>query len=182
MTDSILDSVKKVLGIDSEYVAFDEDIIMHINSVFSTLSQLGVGPEAGFEIHDSTQVWTDFIGTDKNLNQVKTYTNLRVRLIFDPPATSFGIDAMQKQIDQIEWRLNVYMEGVKHPSLIYEDGLSALYSKFMTVVEAGTNLAYPRPSGAVSVYWKFSPGVDVGVNGANIVYAQPGDTFHVAHI
>lgn len=115
MTDSILDSVKKVLGIASEYDVFDQDIILHINSVFSTLNQLGIGPTDGFAIDDDVATWTDFIGTNKKLNSVKTYVCLRVRLLFDPPATSFAISAMEKQVQEMEWRLNVVREEETHP-------------------------------------------------------------------
>lgn len=110
MSDSILTNTKKVLSIPADYPAFDEDIIMHINSVFSTLTQLGIGPVDGFMIEDDTAVWTDFIGTDLNLNPVKTYVFLRVRLLFDPPTTSYHIDAVRRQIEELEWRLNVYRE------------------------------------------------------------------------
>lgn len=111
--DSILTSVKKVLGIDEEYTAFDPDIIMHINAVFSTLQQLGIGPENGFSIVSKAETWSSFLGEDSNLNAVKTYVFLRVRLLFDPPATGFGLDAMREQVKEMEWRLNVYREGVK---------------------------------------------------------------------
>ena len=111
MTDSILDSTKKNLGIAPTDTTFDVDIIMHINSVFSTLEQLGVGPAGGFAIVDDTAVWSDFLGTDHRLNQVKTYMYLRVRLIFDPPQSSYAVTAMQEQIKEHEWRLNVIMEA-----------------------------------------------------------------------
>jgi len=118
MPESILDSTKKVLGIDSAYTAFDPDITMHINSVFSTLQQLGVGanPDESFMITNRLATWEEFIGTEKNVNAVKSYMYLRVRLLFDPPATSFAQDSMQKQAQELEWRLNVQMEGVRHPS------------------------------------------------------------------
>lgn len=111
MTSSILTSTKKILGIEEEYTAYDLDIITHINSVFSTLSQLGIGPEAGFAIEDAATTWDTFLGTDPNLNAVKTYVYLRVRMLFDPPSTSYAQDSMRKQIEEIEWRLNVYREG-----------------------------------------------------------------------
>ncbi|SRR6266540_646183 len=110
MSDSILTSTKKILGIEASYTAFDLDIITHINSVFSTLTQLGVGPTVGFMIEDATPVWSDFLGSDIRLNAVKTYVYLRVRLLFDPPTTSYAIEAMQQQIKELEWRLNVQME------------------------------------------------------------------------
>ena len=111
MSESILDSTKKALGIAASDESFDPDIIMHINSVFSTLEQLGVGPTGGFAIVDKNAVWSDLLGTDRRLNQVKTYVYLRVRLIFDPPQSSYAVTAMQEQIKELEWRLNVVMEA-----------------------------------------------------------------------
>lgn len=111
MAQSIFTSVKKVVGLSESDTSFDDDILMHINSVFSTLNQLGIGPETGFEIEDSIPTWDAFIGTDLRLNFVKTYVYLRVRLVFDPPATSFAIDSMNKQIEELEWRINVLREG-----------------------------------------------------------------------
>lgn len=111
MTASILDSVKKVLGMDPSYTAFDPDVIMHINTMLSVLNQLGIGPDAGFMIEDNTATWDAFLSTDSRLNLVKTYVYLRVRLLFDPPTTSFVIDAMAKQIAELEWRINVKREG-----------------------------------------------------------------------
>ncbi|ADD80903.1 virion structural protein [Rhodococcus phage ReqiPepy6] len=108
---SILNSTKKVLGIDADYDAFDLDVMMHINSAFATLNQLGVGPEEGFMIEDDTATWGDFIGNDKRLNSVPTYVYLKVQLVFDPPATSFVLEAKKKQIEEYEWRLNVVVEG-----------------------------------------------------------------------
>lgn len=110
MLTSILTSVKKVLNVDATYTAFDEDILMHINSVFSTLTQLGVGPATGFAIEDDTATWDAFLGTDPRLNNVKTYVCLRVRMLFDPPTTSYLIDAMKEQIRELEFRMNVYRE------------------------------------------------------------------------
>lgn len=107
---SILDSTKKILGIAPEYKAFDLDIITHINSVFATLQQLGVGPVEGFMIEDETDTWDTFLAGDVPLNQVKTYVYMRVRLIFDPPANSFGISSMNDQIKEMEWRMMVYVD------------------------------------------------------------------------
>lgn len=111
METSILTSTKKVLGVDEAYTAFDLDIITHINSAFSTLTQLGVGPPAGFMIEDDAPVWTDFI-TDGDLqyNPVKSYIYLRTRQLFDPPSTSYLISAFDQQIKELEWRLNVHRE------------------------------------------------------------------------
>lgn len=111
MEDSILNSVKKVLGLDPSYTVFDQDVIMHINTVFTTLVQLGIGPVNGFMIEDDEPTWGDFLGEDVNLNSVKTYMCLRVRMIFDPPATSFAINAMEEQIRELEWRINVHREA-----------------------------------------------------------------------
>jgi hypothetical protein len=110
---SILTDVKKVLGLDADYTAFDVDVTMHINSVFSTLNQLGVGPEDGFMIEDATPAWSDFLGADNRLNAVKTYVYLRVRLLFDPPTSSYGLAAMQEQAKELEWRLNVQIEHTR---------------------------------------------------------------------
>lgn len=112
MNGSILDTTKKILGIEPDYTAFDSDILMHINSVFATLNQLGIGPDVGFAIEDRLPTWGDFLGTDLRLNSVKTYVYLRVRLLFDPPSTSYLITSMKEQVQEIEWRLNVHREGV----------------------------------------------------------------------
>lgn len=117
-TDSILNTVKKILGLDPGYTEFDVDIIMHINSIFSTLHQLGVGPADSFSITDDTAVWDDFIGSAKNIASVKSYVYLKARLIFDPPATSFAIAAFEKQVAELEWRLNVVMEGANYVAVV----------------------------------------------------------------
>lgn len=114
--DSILDSMKQVLGIDASFTDFDIDVIMHINTVLMTLNQMGVGPADPFLITDNSSVWTDFTTDMPKLAMVKTYINLKVRLIFDPPATSFVIDAYQKQIAEFEFRLNVAGEQINPPS------------------------------------------------------------------
>jgi hypothetical protein len=111
MSDSILNTTKKILGIDPDYTAFDPDIMMHINSVFVTLNDLGIGPDEGFAIEDALATWQDFLGDDKRYNSVKTYVYLRVRFLFDPPATSFLIASMKEQVQELEWRLNVHREG-----------------------------------------------------------------------
>ena len=112
MEQSILTSTKKILGISEDYTVFDLDIITHINTAFSTLTQLGVGPVDGFMIEGAGEVWTDFdpIDDDRQYNAVKSYIFLRVRLLFDPPTTSYLITATEKQIQELEWRLNTYRE------------------------------------------------------------------------
>ena len=112
--ESILTSIKKMLGIAEEYEEFDPEIIMHINSVFTTLMQLGVGPSNGFYIEDAVAEWTDFIEDMSQLQVVKTYVYLKVRLLFDP--TSLGsatLAAYERQASEYEWRLNVIAETGK---------------------------------------------------------------------
>lgn len=105
--DSILTSIKKLLGITEEYEHFDQDIIMHINSVFMILTQMGVGPEEGFTISDSTTTWSEFTNDNKKIEAVKSYVYLKVRLLFDPPASSSVMEAMNRSISEFEWRLNI---------------------------------------------------------------------------
>ena len=111
MNDSILTSIKKLLGITEEYEHFDQDIITHINSVFMILNQLGVGPSNGFSITDKTAVWSDFISEGTNLESVKSYIYLKVRLLFDPPTTSAVMESMNRMISELEFRLNVSVES-----------------------------------------------------------------------
>ena len=108
--ESILDTIKKMLGIESDYTHFDIDIITNINTAFLNLQQIGVGPKSGFSITDNTTKWSDYISGEK-LEAVKTYIYLKVRLLFDPPTNAFLVDAMERQIREIEWRLNVQVEG-----------------------------------------------------------------------
>ena len=111
--ESILTSVKKMLGIVEEYEHFDADLIMHINSVLSILTQLGVGPSEGFSIKDKTATWNDFLSDSKNLESVKSYVYLKVRLIFDPPLTSSVSEAINRMISELEWRLSVTADPVE---------------------------------------------------------------------
>jgi len=112
VSDSILDSTKKILGLEATYTAFDLDILTHINSVFSDLQQLGIGPIEGFAIEDAAAEWDDFLEGNLLMNSVKTYMYLRVRLLFDPPTTSYLISSLKEQQQALEWRLNVIREGV----------------------------------------------------------------------
>lgn len=105
MEDSILTTVKKLLGIPENFSHYDLDIIIQINSAFSTLRQLGLGPENGFRIEDDDAVWEDFIGDDETVEMMKQYIYQKVRLAFDPPTTSFAIDAIKESNKEIEWRL-----------------------------------------------------------------------------
>ena len=104
MQESILTSIKKLLGITEEYTHFDADIIMDINSVFMVLMQLGVGPEDGFSISDDSAVWSDFLSDATWFEAVKSYVHLKVKLIFDPPQSGTLLNAMEKQVGEFEWR------------------------------------------------------------------------------
>lgn len=108
--DSILTSIKKLLGIEEDYIQFDSDIIMHINTVFLNLAQLGVGPTEGFMIEDDVASWYDFIGDSTELQAVKTYVYLKVKLLFDPPLSSSVVESMNRMISELEWRLNVAVD------------------------------------------------------------------------
>lgn len=112
MTDSILDSTKKILGMDASYTAFDLDITTHINSVFTTLHDLGIGPVEGFMIEDKEATWDQFTGGASLLNSVKSYMFLRVKLLFDPPqnAPSY-MNSLEKQVQELEWRLSTRREN-----------------------------------------------------------------------
>lgn len=109
--ESILTSIKKLLGIAEEYDHFDPDIIMHINSVFMILTQLGVGPPEGFTIEDETSVWTDFVPDTTKVEAIKSYIHLKVKLLFDPPLSSAVIESINRMINELEWRLNVAAES-----------------------------------------------------------------------
>lgn len=108
--NSILISIKKLLGIDKDYVQFDQDIIININSALMSLMQLGVGPQSGFKISGEEETWNDFIGERIDFESVKTYVYLKVRLIFDPPQSSYLIENIKEQLQEIEWRLNFQAE------------------------------------------------------------------------
>lgn len=109
--DSILTSIKKLLGITEEYEHFDQDIIIHINTALMILTQLGVGPSEGFFIKDKYALWSDFIPDVKTLEAVKSYIYLKVRMLFDPPTSSSLMNAMEQNMKELEWRLNVTSES-----------------------------------------------------------------------
>ena len=108
--DRILTAIKKLLGITEEDESFDIDVIIAINSAFMVLNQLGVGPHEGFMISDSMSTWDEFLLDGKQLEAVKTYVYLKVKLIFDPPSSSTVLEAFQRQISEYEWRLNVAVD------------------------------------------------------------------------
>src|SRR5687768_4876462 len=127
---SILDSIKKVLGVGNQDTSFDTDIIMHINSVFSTLNELGIGPDEGFFIEDSDSLWDDFLLGDPRWNAIKSYMYLRVRQLFDPPTTSYHASSLADQIKELEWRLSTRRETSRYipPVTHVVDGGNAVIS------------------------------------------------------
>ena len=110
--DSILTSIKKLLGITEEYEHFDTDLIIHINSVFSILTQLGIGPKDGFSIRDKTSKWSDFLNDkdDKRLEMIKSYVYMKVKLMFDPPTNSSLLESMTRFTNEFEWRAHVVVD------------------------------------------------------------------------
>ena len=113
MEESILSSIKLALGLPDEYEAFDPQIIMHINSVFTILTELGVGPDDGFKISDKSAIWSDFLEDEKLLELCKSDMYLRIRLMFDPPVNSFVVSSMEKQISEFEWRIAVMIDKIE---------------------------------------------------------------------
>jgi hypothetical protein len=111
--DSILTSIKKLLGIQSDYTHFDADLVITINSVLAILTQLGVGPENGFSISDASATWADFIGEATTLEMVKSFVHLRVRLLFDPPQNASLADAIDRMAKELEWRIQVAADPVE---------------------------------------------------------------------
>ena len=109
--ESILTSIKKLLGPEETDTQFDEDIIIYINSAIMRLNQLGIGPSEGYSIKDKENKWSELIGTRKDLDAVKSYIYLKVRLIFDPPQSGFLVDAIKSQITELESTLNIQAEG-----------------------------------------------------------------------
>lgn len=108
--ESVLTSVKKMIGITEEDESFDLDLLIHINSVFGILTQIGAGPVKGFVIKDKSAKWTDFIPEGSKLEFVKSYVELKTKLIFDPPQSSTTKDAMEKCIAELEWRISVAVD------------------------------------------------------------------------
>ena len=111
--ESILTSIKKLLGIAEEYTHFDADLTMHINSVLAVLTQIGVGPSEGFSIKDKIAVWTDFIPANSRLEFVKSYTYMKVKLLFDPSLSSAVIESTNRMISELEWRIQVAADPVE---------------------------------------------------------------------
>jgi hypothetical protein len=112
VTDSILLSIKKLNNVPADYTAFDDDFILYINSALSDLHQIGIGPQQGFQILDENDLWDDFVEEEPRLNQIKTFIGLRVRLFFDPPASSFAIGMMEKQLEEQLYRLKLAQDDI----------------------------------------------------------------------
>lgn len=121
--ESILISIKKMLGITKEYDHFDNDLIMHTNSVFMILTQLGVGPSSGFTITGEYETWDTFLPEGQNLEAVKSYMYMKVRLLFDPPSSSIVMECMSRMISELEWRLKVEAEFHIASEEVTEDGV-----------------------------------------------------------
>lgn len=112
---SILLETKKELSLADDAEGFDPELIIHINSVLADFSQLGIGPDDGFEITGSTEEWSDFLGDEPRLNAAKSLMFLRVKMLFDPPTLGYLITSYEKLIEKTEWRLNTAIEEIKHP-------------------------------------------------------------------
>lgn len=136
MTDSILTSVKQSLGLAEDYEVYDPELIMHINSVLGTLNQLGVGPDDGFEIADKTETWDHLLTNegalfpDKRLSPVRSYMFHRVKMLFDPPTVGYLVTAIEKMIEQAEWRIMVAQDNILNPyvppPVTTDDGLDVV--------------------------------------------------------
>jgi len=111
--ESILNSIKKLLGIQADYKNFDTDIIIHINSVFMILNQLGIGPTQGFKIEGDTETWDDYISDGDDLESIKTYVYLKVKIVFDPALSGTVMEANKEVLRELEWRLNIHHESEK---------------------------------------------------------------------
>jgi hypothetical protein len=113
VTESVLDSEKKLLGLDADYDVFDDDLVIHINSIFGTLHQLGVGPDPQLTITDNTTTWGEYSTNSVEIMEVRTYVYLRLRLLFDPPSSGFVYSGIESQARELEWRLIVKADEVK---------------------------------------------------------------------
>lgn len=117
MEDSILNTIKSMLGPDSSYEVFDPDIIVQINTALAILTQVGVGSSKGFRITGADETWSDFLGDAEDLDMAKTYIYSRVKMLFDPPNNSFLMNALKETAQELEWRLNVAVD----PGLYNDD-------------------------------------------------------------
>ena len=113
MEESIFESIKALLGPDSSYEVFDQDILIHINTAIATLTQLGVGPSEGFRVTGPDEEWGEFTNDEKVLDMAKTYIYLKVKMVFDPPSSSFVMSSYERTCQELEWRLNVAVDPSK---------------------------------------------------------------------
>jgi hypothetical protein len=151
--ESILDSVKHVLGFDPEYTAFDIDVLLLINSAFGSLQQLGVGSDTGFVITDNTTLWAQYVSSLGYLGMVKTYIFMAVKLAFDPPATSFGIEALNSQLEQLAFRINIAAESEHPPADPFAtEEILELAGEGATVFEGGVMPTFFAPKVEVLDY------------------------------
>lgn len=114
VTDSILETIRQMIGPDVNYDAFDTDLIININSALMTLNQLGIGPSTGFIITGTFETWDQLLGDFKDLESVKMYIYIKTKLLFDPPSGGAYVDILTKQAAELEWRINVQVEGAEH--------------------------------------------------------------------
>ena len=112
MDESILDSIKLILGVDTEYDAFDSEILMAINSSFMSLTQLGLGPAEGFKVPNKATTWADILGTRQDLESVRSYIGIKSRILFDPPTNSYIMQALNNAATELEWRIRTQLEEV----------------------------------------------------------------------
>lgn len=112
MDESILDSIKLILGVDTEYDVFDSEILMAINSSFMSLTQLGLGPAEGFKVPNKATTWADILGTRQDLESVRSYIGIKSRILFDPPTNSYITQALNNTATELEWRIRTQLEEV----------------------------------------------------------------------
>ena len=112
MNDSILESIKIILGVDPQYEAFDSEIIMAINSALMALTQLGLGPQDGFPVQDKWTTWSDILKQRKDLESVRSYVGVKTRMLFDPPTNSYILQALNNAATELEWRIRTQLEEV----------------------------------------------------------------------
>ena len=174
--DSILDSTKKFIGFDSTFTAFDIDITMNINAAFGSLQQLGVGGDTGFIISDNTTLWSQYVSDLVYLGMVKQYIFLSTKLAFDPPATSFAIEAIHKQLEQLGWRINVAAEHITPPDNPFIEGVvseadtvSQLFFEVKTQTIEFASVITPNAGGANTFYLTMTGNctINAPVNGSD---------------
>ena len=167
--DSILDSIKHVLGIAEDYTAFDLDVVIFTNSALGSLQQIGVGGDSGFIITDNTTLWSQYCTSLSYLNMVKTYIYMSVRLAFDPPANSFGLGAIEHQLEQLAWRINAAVEAETPPSdpFAVEEIIETADGTEVTIYHGGRMPTYFAPK---VVTLDPAPTVTIDASTGNVFY------------